>query len=357
MVTFPVARYAFEVELINELRLGPYSGSALRGAFGWQLRRLTCITRMPDCAGCSLRSTCPYATIFEPEPQPKQATPLPYVIEPPISSEQSLSAGKLFRFNMVLIGPAVAQLALIILVWEKVFARGLSRKGHGQGKLARVVHFDQQGQKRVVYGDGEQGWYEQVQPHNTQLQLQKLHNQSSKPNEINYIGTGESREENTAPALVSGNFHSVVNLNDNESRKDDQTPFKSLSIEVITPLRLKHQGAKVKPKHFTAEAFIQAAVRRFIQLDKIYLHSQHLPPRVESSADLAVTKCDLTWMDWTRYSNRQKNYMQLGGLIGHLKLEGENLNLFYPYLYLGQFWHLGKNTSFGLGNYKLTEIA
>jgi CRISPR/Cas system endoribonuclease Cas6 (RAMP superfamily) len=44
--------------------------------------------------------------------------------------------------------------------------------------------------------------------------------------------------------------------------------------------------------------------------------------------------------------------MQLGGVIGEWTLEGD-LAPFWPYLHLGQWLHVGKNATFGLGHYQL----
>jgi len=44
--------------------------------------------------------------------------------------------------------------------------------------------------------------------------------------------------------------------------------------------------------------------------------------------------------------------MKLGGLLGQLHLQGD-LAPFTQLLHLGQWLHVGKNASFGLGGYRL----
>ena len=54
-----------------------------------------------------------------------------------------------------------------------------------------------------------------------------------------------------------------------------------------------------------------------------------------------------------RYSNRQQRLMNLDGLIGRISLTGD-LSLFSELLSLGELVHIGKNSTMGLGQYKIT---
>ena len=63
----------------------------------------------------------------------------------------------------------------------------------------------------------------------------------------------------------------------------------------------------------------------------------------------------LHWEDQTRYSSRQKTKQLMGGLRGHIELEG-NLNPYMPLLRAAEIIHLGKETSFGLGKTRLEVL-
>jgi len=65
----------------------------------------------------------------------------------------------------------------------------------------------------------------------------------------------------------------------------------------------------------------------------------------------------LRWSDWTRYSSRQKTRMQLGGVTGRFVLSGEGLAEHWPVLWRGQWWHIGKTTSMGLGRYRIEAAS
>ncbi|NIA10440.1 MAG: CRISPR system precrRNA processing endoribonuclease RAMP protein Cas6, partial [Nitrospiraceae bacterium] len=63
-------------------------------------------------------------------------------------------------------------------------------------------------------------------------------------------------------------------------------------------------------------------------------------------------KNTLYWHDWERWSNRQGTRMKLGGFMGEVTYKGD-LRPFWPYIRLGEYVHVGKGSSFGLGRYRI----
>jgi len=57
-------------------------------------------------------------------------------------------------------------------------------------------------------------------------------------------------------------------------------------------------------------------------------------------------------MDIERYSRRQERRIPMGGLVGSVTYRGP-LDEFLPWLALGEHVHVGKNTVFGMGKYRL----
>ena len=51
--------------------------------------------------------------------------------------------------------------------------------------------------------------------------------------------------------------------------------------------------------------------------------------------------------------------MALGGVVGqwHLHTNADTLEQLWPWLWLGQWLHVGKNASFGLGGYRLQGLS
>lgn len=73
---------------------------------------------------------------------------------------------------------------------------------------------------------------------------------------------------------------------------------------------------------------------------------------IERARAVRLVEDRTRWEDWTRYSSRQDRRMTLGGLVGHAVYEGD-LAPFWPFLVFGQWTHVGKNATFGLGRYEI----
>ena len=72
---------------------------------------------------------------------------------------------------------------------------------------------------------------------------------------------------------------------------------------------------------------------------------------------IPIAKRALHWREWTRYSSRQNEKLQMGGLVGSFELAGAVLDRFWPLLWLGQWTHAGKGCSMGLGRYVLEPLG
>ncbi len=70
-------------------------------------------------------------------------------------------------------------------------------------------------------------------------------------------------------------------------------------------------------------------------------------------------RATLRWWDWQRYSARQQTEMNFGGLLGDFELAGpaEVLQQLLPVLKMGEWLHVGKRTTFGLGKYNIGGSA
>ncbi|MBS98291.1 MAG: CRISPR-associated protein Cas6 [Oceanospirillaceae bacterium] len=299
----PLARYRFRVRATQPLKLPDFAGSMLRGAFGRSLRKLACMTRRPECKGCPLITTCPFPMIFETPPiedhklQRFSQMPNPYVIEPPGGGWRRCEPGDEFEFAMVLIGEAINQLPLIILAWERALENGLSKN-------------------------------------NSRCQLKEV-----------WLESPEQRIYQSGPDAQIQDHNAAIPPPDSTAE--------SVTLALKTPLRLQKQGKLVGRQELDARTFCTALARRLQLLNDIHNPGVSLDfERLISAAESLRLESDLKWWDWTRYSNRQAQSMTLGGLTGKLTLTGD-LKPLIGLLHLGQWLHLGKNATFGLGQYQL----
>lgn len=309
MIPLQVARYRLNCIAETTLRLPEYAGSALRGALGHALKRSVCVTRERDCKACALYRTCVYPAIFEPPPPEEHAIqrfsqiPAPYVVEPPEWGEKVYAKGQPFHFHMVLMGRALKHIPLIIHAWQRALALGVGT-GDGRSNLLTVDYCGDERASRIY--DAQVG---ECLPH----EIDSLH----------------------VPDAQS-----------------------SVELEIQTPLRLQHEGRPLRPQEINAERLLISLIKRVSLVSEFHGSG---PLSLDFSAikvaarDLTSDQ-QLTWRDWGRYSSRQQQDMKLGGVVGRWKLAGD-LRPFWPHVHAGQWLHVGKNASFGLGKYAILDAS
>ncbi len=309
---FRLARFRFNIKAGPEgLVLPPYKGATFRGGFGSVFRRISCAVHQQDCHGCGLREECPYAYIFETAPPPEatalrkyESIPRPFVLQPPLETRKDYLAGETIPFHLLLIGRAINFLPYFILVFREMGAAGL-----GQGRRPFTLE------------------------------------------EVTACGLEEEAELYTAATGVIKN----LDLSYSGAQLLQRSPAKAARLRVVfdTPLQLKDGGKIVYRPHF--HVFFRQALRRISAL--AYFHqgvqlAVDYPGLAARSREVTLTEDTTRWHEWERYSRRQKQRLSMGGLLGAVVYEGA-LDEFLPFLVLGEHLHVGKNTVFGLGKYRL----
>ncbi len=106
----PLLRFRVPVRFAQAPQ-GRFLGNELRSAFGWALRRLSCLTAAPSCQGCPIRRRCAYGVVFDPEapsaplhPSLRDGIPA-YVVEPPPYGPSATPDSAIFA--LTLLPPAV----------------------------------------------------------------------------------------------------------------------------------------------------------------------------------------------------------------------------------------------------------
>jgi hypothetical protein len=124
-----------------------------------------------------------------------------------------------------------------------------------------------------------------------------------------------------------------------------------------TPFRTKLENRLNKNPELHFDILLRSALRRIETLFGYF--SQNTPAYdydelMKLAKTIQIKNNSLFWTDWKRYSFRQKDAMYMGGFTGSVSYEGE-LAPFIPILRFCEKVHIGKQTTFGLGKFKIYE--
>ena len=300
----PIARFVFEFSFTGKNQLPAYAGSAWRGAFGRALKQTVCVVRNTACQSCMLKNSCAYPYIFETPPPPNsvkmrlyEAAPHPFIIKPQTPNHHEIDT---VSISIHLFGRSYRYLPYLIFAFEKAGKQGMG-KTQQIFQLETVTQLFQQQPQRVIYQQG---------------QLQS---------------------DITPETLAIPDCPSAVN------------------IQLETPLRIKQEGKNCNSERLSFNAFFGNLLRRISMLS--YFHTDNpletdFAYLMTQAKTINIQQQQLVWHDWSRYSSRQQTTIEMGGLLGKFTLEDE-LDVFWPYLWLGQWTHAGKGTSMGLGAYSI----
>ena len=131
---------------------------------------------------------------------------------------------------------------------------------------------------------------------------------------------------------------------------DAKTKAGEVLVELNSPLRFKTNGRYTTD--FTAAEFFRALHRRAKTLCTLY-GDGNVENYDSNCCKVRIEERKLRWHDYSHYSARQKNAMELGGAVGSFKLSGEFSSMELFLLEVAQNCNAGKNTNFGLGQIKV----
>jgi hypothetical protein len=266
------------------------------------------MTGQSTCVGCPLQRTCPYPAIFESPPVDHglyaggNGVPNPYVVEPPSFGVRALTAGELFEFDMVLAGRAIEQLPMVVYAWRRAFKHGLGRQ-RVPGEL-------------------------------TSVSIQR-----------------EAREE-----AVWDPDTDTLTEHDASIVVPSFPPASGVELVFDTPVRFTADGHRVRAADLGPGRLVSGLVRRVSWLLEAHcgmsVDADHIRQTV-ACAEYLGDRREMQWLDWTRYSSRQRQSMTLGGYVGRWRMDGSLADLL-PWLWLGQWTHVGKGAVMGMGRYRMT---
>ena len=262
----------------------------------------------------------------------------PYILLAPLDELRTWEAGYEFGFELTLFGKAVrhAQACCDAL-------RLVGRDGLGEGRAKFTVH--QVDHLANVHGE-DAAIDDKIRharfPHPNPLPVGEGANESLRECHVNDGWFNVWRDGMDTAWITPVDLHLV----------EPATPCAKLTLDLQTPLRLKHENRLVRqPPDFSL--LFSKLLARLNMLSQ----AQNNQPFVEGVAKarlsqlangIELRQSDTRWVDWNRYSSSQKASMQFGGLMGTLEYSGD-LAPFLPFLRMAELTHLGGKSTFGLG--------
>jgi len=371
---FQFAQFEFLLKALDCICLPVYKGSTFRGAFGHAFKKVVCVhpvrksreasnltknilqsdpavgrggiisngvNKEKICVSCLLKGKCVYSYVFE-TPPPSDTSkmrkypfaPHPFVITPPLEEKRTYGENDTLRFELTLIGKSIDFLPYFIYTFDELGRIGIG-KGKGKYQLEEVRAISI-GERTKVKGEREE---------------------TQKDQKTILIYSGKDKTLRNDFKILKIDDLCALNLSPLANHLSPSSDLSPLTLNLVfkTPTRLKFDGRLSPGLEF--HILFRNLLRRISLLSYFHCGEEldlDFKGLIEKSKEIRVHKENLSWFDWERYSNRQETRMMMGGFVGSIKFEGD-LEPFMPFLLLGEYVHVGKGTSFGLGKYEIVK--
>lgn len=256
---------------------------------------------------CDVRASCPYARVFEPQaargegPSGFADWPRPFVFRAARLDGHVIREGESFHFDVNIFDARDSALPYFVLAFAQLAREGLG-PGRGLAELIAVDQLDLSGATISRVFDGEK------------FQVSQL----------------------PAPSLVD--------LSEIPSESVNR-----IRVRFVTPTELKTEHRVAERPEF---GILYGRLRdRISSLRALYgAGPLEIDFRAmgERAAMVRTTRCELKRTDVDRLSSRTGERHPLGGFVGEAEYEGQ-LGEFVPYLRLGEWVGVGRQTVWGKG--------
>jgi hypothetical protein len=305
----------FSIRFLGDGSLPRFRGATLRGAFGYSLKKTICHIPNTPCQECPVVNGCAYSCLFEGiAPSDRQIMrkykyiPQPFVLVVNGEDPSDIKQGQLYEFTIRLFGQSINHLPYIVFAIMQAGEKGLG-KDSIPFAVDKVIQIEPSGTEHVIY---------------------------------------DKNSTNIKPGKA-------ITLDpDHFSNTDDH---RTLKIRFETPVKYRLAGEICVRPDFIP--LLKAALRRIRLVTYFYgsdLADYCDPGHILDAGQSIQLHTDSTKMfQFNRYSNRQKQKVPLGGMIGEATYEGHFEDLL-PILKLAELIHIGKATSFGFGRIRLQTL-
>ncbi len=328
-----ISRYQIKLNARDSARLPVFLGSTLRGAFGHSLKATVCIVNHRDCNRCIVADRCVYPYLFETTAnennnQHGQQLPHPFVLSPFLLEGSKPGDYRHFKkddelvFELTLMGRAIDYLPYVVYSISQMAEKGFGLQHRSSFKLSEVLCLDTSPISKVYDSKTEK----LTSPTTTKTLTELV----------------QARLEQLSTSFASSNLI-------------------ELTLQFTTPTRIRVD--KDLQAELSFSLLIRNIIRRISILSKHHGQKQNqqnewqinVAALLQLAESVQTKNSQQFWWDFERYSGRQQTYMKLGGFVGQITYSGIAINALLPIIVAGEILHIGGNTSFGLGKYKITQ--
>lgn len=300
-LNIPYVKLRFQLVFQEDCLLPEEKVSALRGGLGEMLLRQNCI-RDRDCSSCPFEEECLVHRVFytkmeKKPPFMKGEDSIGYLIECE-NIQTSFQEGESLFFYLTLFGKAIVNFAQYLQAFYQLGMVGLG------GEHARYV-------------------------------IDEVVNQKGMP----VLCEGQIYPFHCSPGTLYG--YSMERM--------EELREKGMEGKIVfhTPLTLKYRGEFIQ--EFVPEA-IFAALSRRIMMMAYFVGVYDDEPEFAKYPTVAEQKVRKKAV--RRYSSTQRSRVELKGIEGYACLK-DIPEEYLPFLLAGEVIHIGKNSSFGFGRYRI----
>lgn len=297
-IVLPIGVYRFRFKAHKQLELPEQPGVLWHSVFGKALYDLVCRTRQTQCESCIYLHNCDYPHLFRGTKPPNselmrkyQTIPSPHVLRSIPGTPKTIEAGDETLLDAIIIGNANSRLKSLVSALQRAGEQGLGRN-------------------------------------RTQLDLFSVSQQ---------VPDGNEPPTEAGPLLLN----------------TPTAPAKT-TVSFITP----YKPSDKNHHNFEVALWLMAIIRRVgllqyfttgVKLNANFKYLKELTEQVSANTQ------ELKWHYSARYSAAFKGTKDTSGFIGQWQLDISKVDELWPFLWLGQWLHVGKNSSMGFGQYQLSQ--
>jgi|GEM_PF-684626 len=357
----PLARLRFDLEATEAADVPAYKGDMLRMALLWWLSEYWCPMPTRCRHGCRRPEACMFGRINEPPVDPFWSpemrrliggdTPPPaYVLWDRQDRRRHLPAGAAWSFELTLVGElAVRQMPAIVAAVQQGAEQGMGRI-RVLSRVQRVTSLrgdDASGGEVCLAaqqprGEAEPWPAEQDRPP-ARRQAEPL---TGSPDAV--LTWQNVRLDD----LLLGYQQAV------QWAAVCPRPLQAISLRYLSPVKIKERGQWVEEPEFVP--VMKALVRRLRLLSLVHGRGEWPHAKWGPLLDLAETvRLEHQEMLWAGYTRRSKTSgtQEIEGFVGQAWYAGEDMSPLLPFLWLGQWLHIGKGYVLGNGRYSIEQLA